>query len=325
MKNLYLLVLLNVLSLGVFAQFVTLTPAGAGGDDSAILIFDASQGNGELVGAAKVYMHHGVITSGPTGTAWQHVLGNWGMDDGIGEMTPVPGEANKWQLAFTPSIRDYFNVPAGENIFRISGVFRSADGTTKGTIAPGNYGWGTSAANLDIFINLNNENYLVVTAPQTDASFVFQGQPTVFSATASSSVTDMKIWIDEGTGYTQRASVSSGTSIQFPYFATASGSINVKFTATVNGEALEVIRTHNFTVIQPSVVEALPTGVVAGINYNTTDPPRATLVLQAPGKSFAYVVGDFNNWTSSTNYQMKKTPDGEFFWFELTNLSPGQA
>ena len=324
MKNLFLLLLLNVLSVGIFAQFITLTPAGAGGDDSVVLTFDATQGNGELVGASKVYMHHVVVTSSPTGTAWQHVIGNWGQDDGIGEMTPVAGQANKWQLAFTPSVRAYFNVPAGENIFRISGVFRSADGSTKGTIAPGSYGWGTSADNLDLYVNLNNANYLQINAPLTDESFVFQGQPITISATASSPVTSMKIWIDAGSGFVQRAAVTSGTTIQNAYFPAASGNISIKFTATINGEDLEIVRQHSIVILPTSVIQPLPAGVQAGINYNAADPTRATLVLQAPGKAIAYVVGDFNNWTTQAAYQMKKTPDGEFFWLELTGLSPGQ-
>ena len=38
----------------IHAQFVTLNPTGAGSDDTAVLIFDAEQGNKELMGATKV-------------------------------------------------------------------------------------------------------------------------------------------------------------------------------------------------------------------------------------------------------------------------------
>ncbi|MEZ4985330.1 MAG: hypothetical protein R2795_09890 [Saprospiraceae bacterium] len=131
MKKLLGLMLFGWLALAVQAQYVVLTPASAGAEDAATLIFDASEGNGELAGASKVYMHHGVVTDSPTGTAWQYVVGNWGQDDGVGEMTPVAGQPDKWQLTFSPSIREYFGVPEGVNIFRISGVFRSADGSTK--------------------------------------------------------------------------------------------------------------------------------------------------------------------------------------------------
>src|SRR5690606_37419450 len=106
------------------------------------------------LGASKVYMHHGVVTDIPDGTAWKYVKGNWGLDNGVGEMEKVAGENDKWQITFSPNIRSYFAVPAGENIFRIACVFRSADGTKKGTISAGEYGWGTVTSNLDMYINL---------------------------------------------------------------------------------------------------------------------------------------------------------------------------
>jgi hypothetical protein len=92
MKKIILLPLLSFLYLFTNAQMVSLSPPDAGAGDNAILIFDASEGNGELIGASKVYLHHGAIIDGPTSTNWQYVIGNWGADDGIGEMTPVAGE-----------------------------------------------------------------------------------------------------------------------------------------------------------------------------------------------------------------------------------------
>ena len=124
MKN-YLLVLFLSFSFCISsAQIVKLSPAGAGAEDSLILTFDATEGNGELVGQSKVYIHHGVVVSSPNGTDWNYVMGNWGQDDGIGEMTAVAGEDDKWQIKMAPSVRSYFGVPANENIFRISCVFR---------------------------------------------------------------------------------------------------------------------------------------------------------------------------------------------------------
>ncbi|MBP6239204.1 MAG: DUF4961 domain-containing protein, partial [Saprospiraceae bacterium] len=189
----------------IHAQFVTLNPTGAGSDDTAVLIFDAEQGNKELMGATKVYMHHGVVTDKINGTAWKYVKGNWGKDDGIGEMTKVPGHANKWQITFTPNIRAYFGVPAGENIFRISCVFRNPDGTKKGTLNQGEYGWGSIASNGDIYINLNNDNYVSITAPTGTEGLVSQGQTLQIQADASANVSQMKIWVDEGSGYVEKS------------------------------------------------------------------------------------------------------------------------
>ena len=45
------------------------------------------------------------------------------------------------------------------------------------------------------------------------------------------------------------------------------------------------------TVLQP-----IPAGKLDGINYDSADPTKAILVLDAPGKDFIYVAGSFNNW-----------------------------
>lgn len=60
----------------VCAQIVTLSPTGASADDEVVLVFDAAEGTGDLVGAEKVYIHSGLITDGPDGTEWKHVIGN---------------------------------------------------------------------------------------------------------------------------------------------------------------------------------------------------------------------------------------------------------
>jgi glycosidase/PKD repeat protein len=66
----------------------------------------------------------------------------------------------------------------------------------------------------------------------------------------------------------------------------------------------------------------LPAGTRDGINYlagNTS----VTLVLHAPGKTRAFVIGEFNNWAQTTSTQMHQTPDRQKFWLTITNLTPG--
>lgn len=98
-------------------SIVTLNPALPTADESVTIIYDASKGASGLLGASKVYLHSGVILAGPEGTGWSNVVGNWGQDDGLGEMSPVPGEPNKWQITL-PSIRQYYGVAPGEPVFR---------------------------------------------------------------------------------------------------------------------------------------------------------------------------------------------------------------
>jgi len=64
-----------------------------------------------------------------------------------------------------------------------------------------------------------------------------------------------------------------------------------------------------------------PAGIIPGINYHTGDATKATLCLLAPDKSSVFVLGDFNNYTISPDYQMYS--DGEYFWREISGLTPG--
>ncbi|MEM6963979.1 MAG: alpha-amylase family glycosyl hydrolase [Bacteroidota bacterium] len=324
MKKLQILLFLISITHLTFSQIVSINPSSAGADDNATLIFDATQGNGELVGASKVYLHHGAVTDAPDGTAWSYVVGNWGQDDGVGEMTQVPGEDNKWQIEFAPTIRAHFGAPTNVDIFRLSLVFRSADGNTKGTIAAGDYSWGTVASNLDIYLNLDAGNFVSINQPQGDGDFFENGEPFTIAGSASGEVSEMKIWIDEGNGFEEKSSVSAGTDISYTYVPSASGSITIKITATINGQMVEDEKDYNVTIQQATEIVDLPAGLKAGINYDDSDATKATLVLQAPGKEFVYVVGDFNDWTPLENYQMKKTPDGQYFWLELSDLTPQQ-
>jgi pullulanase/glycogen debranching enzyme len=66
----------------------------------------------------------------------------------------------------------------------------------------------------------------------------------------------------------------------------------------------------------------LPSGTDLGINYLTDTQVR--LALYAPAKSFAYVLGDFNDWQFSNDFQMKRTPDGTTWWIDITGLTPNQ-
>jgi 1,4-alpha-glucan branching enzyme len=78
-------------------------------------------------------------------------------------------------------------------------------------------------------------------------------------------------------------------------------------------------------IINPGTIsQAIPLGLVDGINYNTGNATKATLVLSAPGKDFVYVAGTFNNYQPSAAYAMKKDPSTGKFWLELTGLTSGQ-
>ena len=308
----------------LLGQFVSLMLSGAGATDKVTIIFDASQGNRELLGASKVYMHHGAVTDSPNGTSWKYVKGNWGKDDGVGEMTKVPGQTNKWQYTFSPNVREYFGVPTNENIFRISCVFRNADGSKKGTIIPGDYGWGTVISNNDIYVNLSTTGYITIQSPLGQESIINQGEFVNFTIEASSPVTEMKLWIDEGTGYNNVASITGGKILSYDYKSDISLVIKIKVNAIINGQSLETIKDHSIVVKKNIPVLEIPAGMKKGTNYIAGDPTKAILVLLAPEKEFVYVVGDMNDWKVKEEFIMNKTPDGKNYWIQINGLTPGK-
>ena len=89
-----------------------------------------------------------------------------------------------------------------------------------------------------------------------------------------------------------------------------------------------VTKTKTFTaLVDPNTMfDVLPPNMVEGINYDSSDPTKVTLVLDAPGKDFVYIAGSFNNWQPDASYAMKRyfgTPK-QLFWLEITGLTPGQ-
>ena len=298
-----LLALVGVLAFALSKAQVTTNPICFVDEDEITIIYDATQGTSGLVGATKVYMHGGVVIDAPTGTNWEHVVGNWGADDGLGEMIKVSGEADKWQITLTP--RTYYSVPANETIYRLSMVFRNADGTKEGK----------NDTNGDIYINLATDP-VNLQLTSTNPNLVDNGDVIPISATTCSNAI-FNLYIDDVLNTTQ-----SGTN-QFMYDYTvtqlAGSSVIVKLVAEVGVDTNEQI--FSYSVRTATVSQPRPDGIIEGINYNS-DPSKVALLLLAPNKSSVYVIGDFNDWLILPEYQMKK--DGEFFWVEINSLTPGQ-
>ena len=95
--------------------------------------YNANLGLGDLgAGAAtEVYMHSGAGVLGP----WESNIGNWGMDDGVGEMTESADDI--WELTYDASTY-WADAGYGGTVPppHIGMVFRNEDGTLEGK----NYG-----------------------------------------------------------------------------------------------------------------------------------------------------------------------------------------
>lgn len=65
---------------------------------------------------------------------------------------------------------------------------------------------------------------------------------------------------------------------------------------------------------------AMDNNLVDGVNYSNNNN-NVTLVLDAPGKEYVYVVGSFNNYLQDENFLMKRDPNNGKFWLEISGLS----
>jgi len=307
------------------AQIVTLNPPLPGADDTGVtLTFDASEGTAGLVGAQKVYMHSGVVIAGPNGTDWQYVKGNWGDDDGIGEMTKVEGETDKWQITFNPDIRSYYEVPNDVNVFRLAMVFRNADGSAEGKGSPGDFTNGSVASNGDIYLDLTADDYVFIVQPEDELVFADAGQNVAILSQASRAATKIRLSVDKGEGFTPIDSVENASELNTAYNLTENETVTFKSEATIDGNTFTDEKSIQFVLKTDNNVVAVPEGLKQGINYNPEDDTKATLVLLAPLKEFVYVIGDFNEWQVNEAYKMNQDPDGERYWLELTGLEAGK-
>lgn len=155
--------------------------------------------------------------------------------------------------------------------------------------------------------------------------------PAANSATIISSGGNLNITANNTNGNASYNLKANGVSIN-TNAATANYSFNHTGITANQSYELDVTQsgitqTKKFNVIvNPGVIsQALPAGVEDGINYNSSDATKATLVLDAPGKDFVYVAGSFNNWQPSSAYAMKKDATTGKFWLELTGLTSGQS
>ena len=302
MKKFYLSILCIGLSLLTFSQ-VTITPNPFEIDESITITLDinssATDCNG-LSNPAKVYIHSGV---GDTSNPWTHVVGNWGQDDGVGEMTNQGGGI--WTITFVPETYYGLTPQQASNIVRMGMVFRNADGTQE------------LKANgcQDFFFDVGTFQ-VSLSSPSEETTIITSGDNLTISATN----------IGGNASYTLSANGTvidaNGSTSSYSYTATnITENTNYELVAVLDGTTI----TKNFSVlIDPgSNIGIMPTNYQDGITY--IDDNTAVLVLYATGKDFVYLAGSFNNWQPDSNYAMKKdVTRNNKFWIELTGLTPGQ-
>ena len=130
----------------VYAQVTpTPNPVPAGYKGEVTIVYDAAKGNGGMVGAAKCYVHTGLITAASSNTGdWKNVVGSW---RGASQPQLTSLGDNKWQLVI-PDIYSFYGVPETTDIKALAFVFHDGPGGSKE---------GKTSSNGNILIYLGEE------------------------------------------------------------------------------------------------------------------------------------------------------------------------
>lgn len=294
MKKIVLLLFISVVGFAGFAQ-VTTVPSPAEANGAVTLKFNKA-GTPLANYTGTIYAHIGLTVNG---TTWQNVIGSWNNNTTQPALTLESGTTYKLDLG--TSLYSYFGVPTTSTISQICVVLRAATG---------------SPQSADTFINVGGFQ-MNLTAPVQNSSTVIASGST-FNIAATNTGGNA-VYTLKANGAVINTSTTAGYSFGH---ANIAANTNYELVATLGTASI----TKSFSVIvNPGTVSGtLPSGMIDGINYNTADATKATLVLDAPGKDFVYVAGSFNNWQPDGNYTMKKDAASGKFWLELTGLVSGQ-
>lgn len=304
------------------AQLFSWSPQFPNDNSTITVVVDATRGNQALMGyAGDVYMHLGVITNLSTsGSDWRYVATTWGS-------TTAPLAlslgGNKWSFTIT-NPRAYFNslsggVPGGETILKIAVLFRNATGSLaqKNTDGTDTYVPVYAAgANLIQF----TQPFLIPTYSMPNEPVTATvGQPVPVTAVASTNSGTINLYYN---GTPVAGPVSGTTTVTANPTVTVTG--DQQIIAELVSGGISYYDTVQFYVAPVNTILPLPAGVRQGINY-WPGCDSVTLVLYAPNKINAVVVGDFpnSNWEARGQYLMNKTPDGNYYWLTIHGLTGG--
>lgn len=276
---------------------VTITPNPFAVNQSITITIDANSTATDSNGFSnptKVYMHSGV---GPSTNPWTYVIGNWGQDDGAGEMTN--NNDGTWSITITPETYYGLTTTQAGTIEKMGLVFRNADGSQEFK----------DNGNTDFFFNVGLFQ-LSLTAPTQNVAILSAGQSLAITATTTTAAN----FVLKANG-TSIHTINNATS--FSYSHTVTENTNYSLEATSGSETLS----ETFQAIVSITEQTVPTGMKDGINLDPNDATKATLVLYAPNKNTVHLIGDFNNWLIDNNYLLKKDTPNNRFWIELTGLT----
>lgn len=298
-----LLLLFLLMSVALFAQTQTIkysinpqtfedtTPITITVDGSSI-----NEGTWSVTGNA-LYLWSWSYDINDTAQADSPSNGSWTASNEASRFT-YNSATDTYTKTFTPSV--YFN---RNGIGKIGFLIKAKDGTG-------------SKQSQDILVEVGTFQVNLTAPVENSATILASGLNFNITATNTNGLASYSLKAN-GVVINTVASASSYT------YSHTNITSNQTYELAVTQGTTTITKKFSAIVNPNTVSSAMPAGLVDGINYNSIDATKATLVLDAPLKDFVYVAGSFNNWQPSSAYAMKKDPTSGKFWLELTGLVSG--
>ena len=270
-----------------------------------IITFDPALGNAGMIDATECYAHTGLITAKSENEGdWKYATKTW---RGGEEKYKMTKSGSVWTLKI-PNIYEYYGCPETEEILKMAFVFNDGPNGEKE---------GKTEDWKDIFIDLVDAGLNVKFENPTSNILVDKNAKTNFKISASEKSLISLIINNKEINKTE------GTELSHEYTFTETGDFICVAKATLNEQI--VTDTVVICVAPTPKNEARPSGLQDGITYYDNDPTKVTLSLYYKDNNNkiaqnVFVIGDFNNWSYSTTYQMKKDGETGYFWLDITGL-----
>lgn len=261
-----------------------------------------------------VFVHIGCITSLSTsGSDWKYSKFAWATTNALANA--ISTGSNTWKYTINGGLRSFFGITnATEKIQKIAILFRNGDGTKVQRNADG------SDMYITVFeagLNVRIDNPFKQPMFNPTPEFVNWAVSNTVNIVANASEnTALKLFFNG----VQVATANAANQISNTPTITTAGNQQIIAEATT-GPTIKRDTFNFFVAPAPNIVNPLA-GTKDGINYEPGDT-SAILVLFAPNKTRVSIIGDFNNWTESTNTQLNKSVDGNRYWIRLTGLAVG--
>ena len=297
----FIFIFLLVHQLGI-TQIIQISPAFPTVNDVVTIHYNASQGNGGLVGVTPVYTHTGIVTQSGLPSSWSYVQGNWGQADTNVLMTDLGNNIHEIVI----DIDQYYGFPNGTNVAKLAFVFRNSDGSLEGK----------TATMGDIFYPIypiNGGFQAAIFKPYSD--LLVNLNDTISISGQSNSNATLQLF-DNGVLV---ADTTNTTVIEKDIIINSAGDHQIILVAD---DGITILRdTVNYVVIPAQNLVDPPNGLVDGINY--INDSTVTLKFYAPEKTTVNLIGDHNNWMVNSSSFMSLSTDSSYWWKTITGLNPG--